>query len=152
MDGNNVFPTQYTLSLPKSTCKHLAHLYATVDCRRGGSWRLIRVKQRKWQIHFLWIIFSRYFFPRGFYRWGEVYPSPSFWAGRATPPSQRIPCHRHHRRPGFWGITSSNHPLVNDNLLPPPLSNDRSCLTTETRSDRIFRSDPRSDRNFLIFW
>ncbi len=30
----------------------------------------------------------------------------------------------------------------------PPLSNNRPCLTTEPRSDRISRSDPRSDRDF----
>jgi hypothetical protein len=33
-----------------------------------------------------------------------------------------------------------------------PLSNDRSCLTTDPRSDGIFRSDPRSDRNFFSYF
>ncbi len=33
-------------------------------------------------------------------------------------------------------------------LSYPPLSNDRSCLTTDPRSDRTFWSDPRSDCDF----
>ncbi len=51
-------------------------------------------------------------------------------------------------------ITRLYTPYVSLKMIsctPPPLSNDRSCLTANPRSDRIFRSDPRSDRNFFSF-